>query len=385
MHANSKRIGIDIRSMSAAGLGRGMATYAANLVTQVVRFAQEEQVYLFVSRDQDVPPFLVDGIVPSNVQVIRLRRPTRNIFFWDQLLWYPLLKRLRIDVFHSLAYGVPLWTPCPTIATIYDLTPLLFPQFIQHLRHHLVFRINFFTGKHARRIITLSAWSQRDLVQHLHVPPEKITVIFPGVSPQYRVLQAPQSLAAIRIRYQLPEKFILYVGGFDQNKNLLTLVQAFRLLTQSSDLREPVSLVFVGTLHPMAKVVQRAVQTSGLEAFVRFTGFVPEQDLIGIYNAAYMFVFPSLYEGFGLPPLEAMACGTPAVVSSAASLPEVVGDAALQVDPTSSEALAAAMRTLLTTPELHAQLRQQGLSRAQGFSWERAARQTLAVYREICV
>jgi glycosyltransferase involved in cell wall biosynthesis len=376
------RIGIDIRPMTAAGMGRGLAIYATNLIKHLLLVDQTDDFFLFAARDQGLPDFLRSPALKDNVTIIRLKRPTRNIFLWDQLFWYPLLKTHRIEVFHSLVYGVPLLCPCPKILTIHDLTPLIFPDFIKIFRHKIVFRFNFFTGKYADRIITSSSHSQHDLMRYLQIPERNILVIFDGVTQHYRVIEDSQEIEQTKTRYHIPGKFVLYVGGFDQNKNLTTLVKAFHLLIQSRLLEEPFFLVFVGKLNSTTDGVRETVNNLGLENRVVFTDFVSEDDQIKLYNAAEVFIFPSLYEGFGLPPLEAMACGTPVIASHAASLPEVVGDAAIQVDPHSPEEFCQAMHDVLTNYELRKNLRRKGLERVKQFPWEETARQTLQVYQE---
>ena len=378
------RIGIDVRSLTTAGLGRGLATYTLNVVKSLLTLDRENDYCLFVAKNQPFDEFFQEFLSTERINVVELRRPTRNIVFWDQLLWYRILKKERIDVFHSLIYGVPLLCPCYRVLTIHDLTPFIFPEFIKDLRHKIVFRCNFSTGKFADHIVTSSQNSKRDIMQHLHLSDDRISVIFDGVSEHYTVLSDTTFLKNLTGRYQIPGRFLLYVGGFDHNKNLPTLVNAFHALVQQhSQFRETLALVFVGALTEAAKSLQAYVKTRGIEKQVIFTGFVPERDLIGLYNAAEIFVFPSLYEGFGLPPLEAMACGTPVISSNASSLPEVVGNAGIHIDPHSPEDLTQAIVTLLMDEALRRQLQCKGLERAALFSWEKTARQTLDVYNRI--
>jgi glycosyltransferase involved in cell wall biosynthesis len=187
-------------------------------------------------------------------------------------------------------------------------------------------------------------------------------------------------VAAVRSRYRLPEGYVLFVGSVERRKNLRGLLQAYARLLET-DVACP--LVIVGTRRRGAGEIGRTLQELHLEESVIFTGYVPDADLPAIYTGADLFVFPSLYEGFGLPPLEAMACGTPVVCSNAASLPEVVGDAAIMVDPYDVEGLAEAMLRVLTDADLREHLRRKGLERARQFTWERTARETVAVYREV--
>lgn len=378
------RIGIDLRSMAAAGLGRGLSTYARNLVRNILAFDRRNHYSLFIARNQEIDDFLDQVETTQYVNVVRLKRPTRNIFFWDQLCWYQLLKKERIDLFHSLVYGVPFVCPCKRVLTIHDLTPLIFPEFVKKFRHRAVFRFNFFSGKYADRIITASQHSKQDLMRYLKIPDHHISIIADGVNARYKILQNTKTCEEITQRYHIPGKFLLYVGGFDDNKNLLTLVTAFQQLLQKGYITdEHLSLVFVGTFSLATEALGKFVKTTDIEKRVIFTGFVPEDDLIALYNAAEIFVFPSLYEGFGLPPLEAMACGTAVISSNASALPEVVGEAAIQVNPHSSEALRQAIFDVLINTELRQEMRRKGLERAKLFSWEKTAQNTLQVYEEV--
>ncbi len=379
----SMRIGIDLRPMTAAGLGRGVATYAANLVKHLLMVDQKDHFCLFLAKNQPIDDFLNQIADVSHVTLVRLKRPTRNIFLWDQLFWYAVLKQARIEVFHSLMYGAPLVCPCQKVLTIQDLTPLVFPKCIEKFRHKVVFRFNFLTGKFADRIITPSQHTKQDVIRYLHIPAQNIVVIPDGVTDQYRVCSDLQAIERLKARYHLPGKYLLYVGGFDKNKNLVTLIKALQLLVQDQSLQNEVFLVIVGNLNQQANVLRELVNTCHLEDRVLFTGFVPEQDLIGIYNGATLFVFPSWYEGFGLPPLEAMACGVPVIISNAASLPEVVGDAGIQVDPSSVEELCHAISQILTDQSLREAMRRKGIARAKLFSWKQTAWQTLNVYRDM--
>lgn len=379
------KIGIDVRSMNAAGTGRGLVTYTRNLVSQLTSIDQNNRYCLFIDKTQDVTAFLQTLSVTDHIKIVRLTRPTRLIVLWDQLCWYHVLKRERIDVFHSLIYGIPLLCPCHRILTIHDLTPFVFPEVVSKFRQKIVFRINFSSGKFADRIITASQHSKQDLLQHLHLAEKHIAVISDGVSERYTVLGHDDVLLRqINARYHIPGRFLLYVGGFDRNKNLITLLQAFRrLLENHPSLKDTVYLVFTGTLTPAADTLRALSREWGLGRSVIFTGFAPEEDLIRLYNAAEVFVFPSLYEGFGLPPLEAMACGTPVICSNAASLPEVVGDAAMQVSPDSPAELASAIYDVLSNPQLQERMRRKGLERAKEFSWNNTAGKTLQVYAEV--
>jgi glycosyltransferase involved in cell wall biosynthesis len=246
-----------------------------------------------------------------------------------------------------------------------------------------VFRFNFFTGRFADHVITVSTNSQQDTVRFLKIPEQRVSVVLEGVGGHYRVIHDRSELREAKSRYGIPGRFVLYVGGFDHHKNLPTLVKAFALLRRQIEWREPLSLVFVGKLSSAAAAVQAEVAAQYLEESVIFTDYVSEDDAVRLFNAADVFALPSFYEGFGLPVLEAMACGTPVVCSNAASLPEVVGDAAIQCSPESPQEFCDAMQNVLTDQAFQNKLRQKGLARVQDFSWDNMARQTLEVYESV--
>lgn len=380
------RIGIDIRAITSAGLGRGLGIYTAQLVENLLSIDIDPQNHytLFAGKDQPIDGILSQAASPEQVEIIRLRRPTRSIFLWDQLFWGMKLRRERIDLFHSPVYGVPFVCACQRVLTIHDLTPLIFPEFLKKFRHRAVFRFNFLTAKSAEKIITASQNSQKDIMRYLRIPERKIAVIPDGVSPVYRKFHDARYIEAIKTRYHLPGKYLLYVGGFDDNKNLRRLVEAFDLLLHAAHFSETeLVLVLAGAINSAAVALREFIAERQMSPRVILTGFVPESDLVGLYNGAEAFVFPSLYEGFGLPPLEAMACGAPVIVSNASSLPEVVGDAGIQVNPHSSQELSQAIAEMLTNHALRHEMQQKGLERAQRFSWQATARQTLRVYEEV--
>jgi len=228
-------------------------------------------------------------------------------------------------------------------------------------------------------VITDSQVSRADIVHYLKVSPDKVTVIYPGVSSTCHPMPAAEA-AEVGRRHGLPASYLLYLGSVEKRKNVHGLLRAYALLRQRGESRP---LVVAGIQRSNASGLPRLVQELDLQGHVLFAGYVPDADLPAVYSGADLFVFPSLYEGFGLPPLEAMACGTPVVCSDAGSLPEVVGDAAVMVDPKDTEALAEAMYRVLADRELREELRQKGLARARQFTWEKAARETVAVYRKV--
>lgn len=296
-----------------------------------------------------------------------------------RMLTYPLWsRRHQGDLNHVLdhSYGHLLFglDPERTVVTVHDIAPLLFPS--RRLGMSQLSWLWALKGTlRAKQLISVSAFTRQMLIEHCRVSSERIVVIPEGVEPAFRPLPR-EAAEELRRRYALPDApLLLHVGHTQPRKNLEGLLHALAIVRRRNS---HAVLLQVGGV-PTAR--QRTlVESLGLRDAVHFLGPVPESDLIAFYNLADVFVFPSLYEGFGFPPLEAMACGTPVVASRAASLPEVVGDAGLLVDPRDPEALAAAVHRVLQDRELAEGLRRRGLARARQFTWERTARETLAVY-----
>jgi glycosyltransferase involved in cell wall biosynthesis len=266
-----------------------------------------------------------------------------------------------------------------TVVTIHDVIPWSFPGVSTRLDTWIY---RYWLPRVAPRmdaVITVSQASKQDIVRYLKIPPHKVHVVYLCANQAYKPLPAAV-VADVRQRYQLPDAYLLYVGSYEPRKNLMRLLQAFARLKQPS-LRH--KLVIVGPRRHTASQIASKLAELGIEQNVILTDYIKEADLPAIYNGADLFVFPSLYEGFGLPPLEAMACGTPVITSNTSSLPEVVGDAALIVDPYDIDALAVMIKRALFDEDLRTDLRRRGMQRAAQFTWERTACETLEVYRHV--
>lgn len=284
----------------------------------------------------------------------------------------------RLDWLHMPANTIPLFRPCQAGVFIHDTTIIDTPHYFP-LWHRNYARIFTRLAAHnAAHIFTNSEQSKRDIVRCFDVPADKIVVTYLAANPSYRPLSTA-IVAEVTRRYQLdlPTGFILTVGALEPRKNLVRLINAY---AKCREWGIAAPLVHVGPTGWHFSEIQHEINRLGLAEQVRFLGRVPLDDLAALYNAAAVFAYPSLYEGFGLPPLEAMACAAPVVTSNTSSLPEVVGDAALQVDPLDVTALANAIHAVLTQPALAQSLRERGPRRAQQFSWRRCALETAGVY-----
>jgi len=307
------------------------------------------------------------------------RNPTSNLakVWFEQIAFPRMCRYIKVDMAHVPYFGSPLRPTCRTIVTIHDLIPLVLPAYQGSLLVRLYTVLVSISARHTDLIIADSEASRRDILIYLTMPPHRVRPIYLAPAPHYR----PQTdLAALRQKYQLPDRFILYLGGFDVRKNVMGLLQAYAQLPEST--RQNYPLVIAGGIRKVDTPFfpNPLVMAQQLGITIHSTGWVAEEDLPALYSAATFFVYPSQYEGFGLPVLEAMACGTPVITSNISSLPELAGNAALLIDPTNPAELAAVMRYLCNEPTLRADLQARGLAQVKQFSWAKTARQTLAVY-----
>ena len=319
---------------------------------------------------------------PSRVDFVSSHFPPKlRRWIWRSSNFMPMERIVgEIDLFHATNLVMPPLRRAKGVFTVYDLTFMLFPEY--HVKGMHSFARD--TKKYVDRsdcLIAISEHTKRDVVEHLHIPPERVRVTLLAADERYRVISNEQAVAAVLAKYGIDREYILYTGTLEPRKNVPTLLRAFHLFRQETG--APHRLVLAGKRGWLYDKIFAEVRSLGLEADVIFTGYVPDEDLPYLYNGAALFAYPSFYEGFGLPPLEAMACGCPVVTSNRSSLPEVVGDAGLMVDPNRHEELAEAMVNILSNGQLSSLLREKGLSRAAEFSWKRCAVETLAIYNDV--
>jgi glycosyltransferase involved in cell wall biosynthesis len=258
----------------------------------------------------------------------------------------------------------------------------MFPQYLPGRMAHGYARASIeMAARRATRVLTVSESSKRDILRFVDVDPAKIDVIYNAYDERFGLAPGEEDVVRLRERYQLQGRFVLYAGNVKPHKNLERLIEAFALVRRRG--LDDLKLVMIGDEISKYAALKRAVHRHQLHKYVRFFGYLPEDTLAVMYRLAGVFVFPSLYEGFGLPPLEAMASGTPVVTSNLSSLPEVTGDAAVLVDPYDVEAIADGMYRVLTDPTLQADLRRKGLARARQFSWESSVRRVRQIYEAV--
>jgi glycosyltransferase involved in cell wall biosynthesis len=370
------RVAFDATAMPARRAGAGVYTYH---LARALAAALPEDVCLHVFDRQGVLDDL--GRLPRvTVQRVHLGgRAARAV--WEQTLLPRALLRMRARVFHSPHHSLPVpRAGARRVVTVHDVTFRLLPWRYPPARRLYMRAVTALSARRADAVIVPSRATARDLVRLYRVRPERVAVIPEAPPPSMRVVEDGGVLVAARARLRLPARFVLSVGTLEPGKNRDALLRALSLLRARG---LPHALVVVGQRGWGGETLAALAHRLGVDDAVVFTGYLPDADLPLVYNLAEAFVFPSWREGFGLPPLEALACGTPVVASDRPALPEVLGDAALYAPPDRPDAIADALERVLTDDRLREGLRSRGLRRAATYSWQRAARETLAVYRSV--
>ncbi len=365
------RIGIDARILGYRRAGIG--TYTQRLVEQLAHLEKNDEFLILHSRrDHDTL------VTQSNFQRQMLWTPSHHRF--EQWALPVETFALGLDVLHTPDFIPPFYRNYRSIITVHDLAFLRFPRFVTEESAHHYGQIDR-AVRRTDHIVAVSESTKADLVTMLGAPERKITVIHEAADPSYRPMTDQTAIMPIRRKYELAERpYIIFVSTIEPRKNLPTLLRAMRQLIDDYPAMSDVVLAVAGEKGWLFEEVFALHHELHLEKNVRFIGRVPQEELPALFNGAMLHVHPSFYEGFGLTPLEAMACGTPTIVSDVSSLPEVVGDAGILVPPDSVEGWADAIYRLLDDTALRLVLRDKGLRRAALFSWEKAARQHLDVY-----
>jgi glycosyltransferase involved in cell wall biosynthesis len=368
---------------------RGVGSYVRNLFYYLSRIDSQNQYFVLVKKEE-----LADGCCQfPNMSTIKHNVPSLlslNKETIDTQIYLPFtLKKNKMDVIHFFTQSdAPFFHFQPKLVlTVLDIIPLVLPDLYKPYRNPIYRWYNFVLReiiKKADAIITISENSKNDIVSVLDIPSEKIKVTYLAVDRSFEKAFDPSRLTAIKAKYGITNDYVFYLGGIDPRKNVLRLLQAFKKLSYLSDL-QTYDLVMAGDIknEPEYPELLSQMKKLNLKNHVKLIGYVPLEDLPFLYNAASLFVFPSLYEGFGLPLLEAMACGTPVVASNRSSIPEVVGDGGLLVDPENVDEMAEQMVAILRNEDLGLGLIEKGYHQVRRFSWERTASETLQVYRQL--
>jgi len=369
------KIAIDARSaMMIDGIGR----MTFELIRHLGIIDKENQYYLFFHRDYPkiekvLAPNFKKYIIPFKTGLIPLK------IFWHEILIPYHCKKLNVDVFHQPNFISARKGSFKKIVTIHDLSTKIYPE---QKPFNARWYYNMYVSNTIRKadiIMAVSENTKKDIIKFYGINKNKIKVIYEGVMDYFRVISEKELLNSVRIKYALPDEFIFFVGTIEPRKNLVRLLKAFSEVIK--DANKNIFLVIAGYKGWLTKPFFRMLNELSISKKVLLLGYVDEEDLPALYNLAKIFVFPSIYEGFGIPPLEAMACGTPVIASNASSIPEIVGDSAILVDPYDEKILANEIMNLLKDNDWQKELSEKGLKRAKLFSWEKMAREVLEIYK----
>ncbi len=356
----------------------GIARYTFNLARALAEISPEDEfVLLYDPRAPNAHHNLAELQHGPHVRLLPSAAPLFSLS--EQWRIPRQLASLTPSVIHAPYYIRPYLMPAPVVFVAYDLIPLKYPEYFS-LHERLAFQFTMrLSLRTAQAIVSTSRSTAQDLQQFYGVPPERLVVI-PGAADAHFIPQPAFTIATLRAKYHLPERYALYLGSNKPHKNLVRLVESWAHVSAQAP---EVKLVIAGHWDPRYEQAKERAKALQLEEKVLFAGPIADADLPALYSGAEVFIFPSLYEGFGLPVLEAMACGVPVICSNTSSLPEVAGDAALMVDPTDVPALSQAIARVLADAGLRQHLREKGLARAAMFSWHRAAQEMLVLYHRL--
>jgi glycosyltransferase involved in cell wall biosynthesis len=369
------RIGVEGRTLQ--GRRYGVARYLTNLLRELVGIDEENEYLVYLSEPIEPLEFSADNL---STTVLSGRGPS---LAWRHLLLPRRMRRDEIDLHFSPAYFLPLIKVCPSIVVVHDLTFKVHPEWFARDWRMRFDELFWREVRKADRILTVSEHSKKDIVRFLGVEPGRVTAIPEAADGRFRKLEDERLLAAVREKYGLPERFVLTVGAIHTRRNLERLIEALALAREQAGVEA--FLMIIGTPAEFSPPVDipGTAERCGLADRVLHVEYVSEEDLLLLYNASGLFAYPSIYEGFGLPVIEAMACGVPVVCSDVTSIPEVAGDAALYFDPEKTEEIAEAISLALTDAAVRKRLESAGPERASLFSWKRTARETLEVFNEV--
>lgn len=366
------KIGIDARSLF--GTPTGVGRYLSNLLHQICKLDTQNTYRLYTDRSLNVPI-----ITHPHFSQKSLTLPfAQNYFTWNHFRLPPELLRHPVDLFHFPFYTMPLIRNYKSIVTIHDITYEVHPEWYSWKGLIAMRYFSRYAAKHADKILTVSYATKYDLLKYYQIPESRITVIYHGVENRFRLMTDQTAIEAMKASYDITApQVILYVGSIHTRRNIEQLLRAYSLVHKTDP---DVQLLIVGKREYPYLDLTTLMNELALQKNVMIAGYVNESDLPVLYNLADLFIYPSSYEGFGLPPLEAMACGTPVITSNNSSLPEVVGDAAILIDPHNIQEMTEAMSLALHDSGLRRDMVTKGFAQAAKFSWTQTARETLAAY-----
>lgn len=353
------KIGIDVQT--TLGQKTGFGFYVKNLVSHMQKIGSKDNFY-FIK-----PDTIKDFSAPQR-------------FVWDQLKVPNIAQKNKVDILHQPCFSAPVFYKGKVVVTIHDLIAIKYGKDIPFFSRMYFGRWMPLTYHRADAIIAISEHTKKDIQKYLRVPDEKIFVIPSAASDEYKVINDKDRINKVKNKYKTGDKYLLHIGTLNPRKNLLFLIDVFYEVSK----RLPdYKLVIVGKEGWYYDKLYQKVEKYGLQGKVVFTGYIDEADKVYLYNGSSLFVFPSLYEGFGLPPLEAMKCAIPVISSNTSSLPEVVSDAGILLSPTDKKGWIDSITRVLIDKKLYENLSKKSLEQANKFSWERCAKQTLEVYKKV--
>jgi glycosyltransferase involved in cell wall biosynthesis len=350
----------------------GVGIYTEQILAHLVQERPDWEFLLYSNR-----PFASDAL-PHLKMTNGFFSPSR--WLWMQLKLPHIIRQSQPDLCHFPNNSAPIRHVVPYVTTIHDASLFLYGRHHPKTRLMALRLLMPLVARQARAVITDTECARHDLVQVLGLSPEKVHVIHLAVSASFQPLYDQKKREWLQQKYHLPEQFILYVGTIEPRKNIHRLIQAVGRLHQAGYCSH---LVLIGPNGWLMEDLQQEIEQLGLAGYIHYLGYVPQEDLPGLYSLATIFAFPSLYEGFGLPPLEAMACGTPVLTSRQSAMEEVCGEAAVLVDPRNVAEMTAGLQTLLTDGAQRECLRERGFERVKQFTWAKTAQKTAALYEQV--
>lgn len=366
------RIGIDASTIGTQG---GPRTYVLNLIESLLKIDKENEYVIFYNSKEHLGKFpqAREVVVPFSNPATRL--------FREHLLMAYHYKKERLDLVHNPKSAISILKPCKTVVTIFDLIPIMYPE-TEKWMARIYWKTQIPVAAHnADFVITSSEFAKKEIVSRYNISEDRIAVIPIAYNSYCKPVESKTEMESVKEKYAIPDKYILYVGTIQPRKNIALLIKAYASLVKRKGIDH--KLVITGRKGWLYAPLFDLIKSEGMEERIVFTGFVPDEELPYIYGGAELFVYLSLFEGFGIPPLEAMACGVPVICSNATSLPEVAGDAGILVNPTDQKAVEVAILNVLENPVLRTELREKGFLQAKKFSWERTAGETLRIYKEV--
>jgi glycosyltransferase involved in cell wall biosynthesis len=368
------RIGIDARTISEKG---GCRTYVLNLIKNLLKVDKENKYIIFYNKSEHL------GTFKETEEY--LVRPGQKYFqlIYDHLSMPLAVRKYKLDLIHTPKSATSFFYPIKNVVTILDVIPLLYPE-TERFPNRLYWKIQIPVAiKKADIIITISRSAKKDICQMFNVSENKIKVVYLCYNERMKPIDASDRiLKKVKEKYHLPDKFILFVGTIQPRKNLDKLFRAYALLKNGNKINNS-KLVICGRFGWFYKPLLNLLNELKIKKDIKFLNFIPDSELPYIYSLAELFVYPSQYEGFGLPVLEAMACGVPVITSNSSSLPEVAGNSAIKIDPRDTQGLSDSIRQVLFNEKIKNTLVKRGLEQAKKFSWGKCAKETLKIYEKI--